>query len=62
MFTSVSLATLVLVSISAPSMLSKLFASIFGVHCGSDRAGGRGGSAFCTLAKPYTPTGLPLLN
>ena len=57
MFSIVSLASLVLVSILAPSMLSNNFATIllrFSYELpGSDSTGPRGVSDLCTLAKPY---------
>ena len=66
MFSIVSLASLVLVSILAPSMLSKNFASIlfrFSYELpGTDSTGRRGVSALCTLAKPYKRAGCPLLT
>ena len=56
MFSIVSMASLVLISMLAPSMLSKNFASIllrFSYELpGSDSTGRRGVSALCTLVKP----------
>ena len=66
MFSIVSLASLVLVSILAPSMLSKNFASIFLRFSyelpGSDSTGRRGVSALCNLARPNKRVGCPLLT
>ena len=64
-FSIISLASSILVSILAPSMLSKNFASNllrFSYELpGSDSTGRRGVSALCTLAKPYKRAGCPLL-
>ena len=66
MFSIVSLASLVLVSILAPSMLSKMFASILlrfsYEQPGCDSTGRRGVPALRTLAKPYKRAGCPLLT
>ena len=63
MFSIVSLASLVLVSILAQSMLSKNFASILLKIShelpGSNSIGRRGVSALCTLSKPYKREGCP---
>ena len=57
MFSIVSLASLVLTSIVAPSMLSKKFASVLLRYSNelpeSDSTGRRDVSALCNLAKPY---------
>ena len=63
MFSIVSLACLVLVSIMAPSMLSKNFARIslrFSYELpATDSTVRRGVSALFTLAKPYKRAGCP---
>ena len=54
MFPIIFLASLVLVSILATSMLSKNFACVLlRLSYGSQNTGRRGVSAFCTLAKLY---------
>ena len=66
MFSIVSLASLVLVSILNQSMMSKQFASVllrFSYELPrSDSNGRRGVSALCPLAKPYKRAGCPLLT
>ena len=66
MFSIVSLASLVLVSVLAPSMLLKNFESILlgfsNELPGNDSTGRRGVYAFCTLAKPYKQAGCPPLT
>ena len=63
MFSIVSLASLVLVYILAPSILSKNLVSVllrFSYELpGSDSTGRKGVSALCTLAKPYKRAGCP---
>ena len=66
MFSIVSPASSVLVSILAPSMLSKNFESVLlrfsNELPGSDSNGRRGLSALCNLIKAYERAGCPFLT
>ena len=66
MFSIVYLASLKLVYLLAPSILSKIFATVL-LTCsyelpGSDSVDRRGVSAMCTVAKPYKRAGCPPID